>query len=167
MTPRSRKPVMVLTTTTSSTDQNQTINQTYLSDFQEQIEPQHEELEDHDDDHDHDIDDEEENDHDDNEDSILGMASRHANTEHIDNCNAPPQPEIINEDATSLGGYSDIFKRQQLLQANQSFVQQHSVALGLSSDSDSLTNSQSNVPKDINSLQRNLTNTDALTEHFK
>lgn len=33
MTPRSRKPVMVLTTTTSSTEQNQTIVAADLSDF--------------------------------------------------------------------------------------------------------------------------------------
>ncbi|KNC24180.1 hypothetical protein FF38_02185 [Lucilia cuprina] len=145
MTPRSRKPVMVLTTTTSSTDQNQTINQTYLSEFHEQPEHNEEEIDQPEDEED-DVDDVN-----DNEDSIMD-----------NNTTAPPQLEIINEDATSLGGYSDIFKRQQLLQANQSFVQQHSVALGLSSDSDSQTNSQSNVPKESNN-----TDADALTEHFK
>ncbi|XP_065369729.1 serine-rich adhesin for platelets isoform X2 [Calliphora vicina] len=160
MTPRSRKPVMVLTTTTSSTDQNQTINQTYLSDFHEQAEhnDDEEDIEDNDE-HDN-----EDNDNlDDNEDSILGTTP----SMNLQNTIAAPQTEIINEDATSLGGYSDIFKRRQLLQANQSFVQQHSVALGLSSDSDSQTNSQSNGPKDVSGLQRNITNADALTEHFK
>ncbi|KAM7345113.1 rho GTPase activating protein at 54D isoform 2-T2 [Cochliomyia hominivorax] len=162
MTPRSRKPVMVLTTTTSSTDQNQTINQTYLSDYQEHTEHKQTEVDEHDEEQD---DDNNVNDDLENEDSILVMDIIHPKQMDIQNNTAPPQPEIINEDATSLGGFSDIFKRQQLLQTNQSFVQKHSVALNLSSDSDSLTNTQNHIPKDIESLTRN--NTDDLTEHFK
>ncbi|XP_061388199.1 uncharacterized protein LOC133323274 [Musca vetustissima] len=123
MTPRSRKPVMVLTTTTSSTDQNQTINQTVdMLDC-----PEEDELEDGDEDEDVDDDDEVEDDEDDLEveleeegeehledDSILcGVVTK---TKPLDIQTNPPHPEVINEDATSLGGYSDILKRQQLLQ---------------------------------------------------
>ncbi|XP_058980944.1 serine-rich adhesin for platelets [Musca domestica] len=130
MTPRSRKPVMVLTTTTSSTDQNQTINQTVdmLGCHEEDLEDDDaDEDEDHGDDDDEDVGLEEEDEHLDgdhiDDDSILcGVATK---TKPLDVDSNPPHPEVINEDATSLGGYSDILKRQQLLQANHSFVMQH------------------------------------------
>uniref|UniRef100_A0A1I8NT21 Rho-GAP domain-containing protein n=1 Tax=Stomoxys calcitrans TaxID=35570 RepID=A0A1I8NT21_STOCA len=101
MTPRSRKPVMVLTT-----DQNQTINQTTdMSDF-----PEHEEEEEDN----VDVEDAVEDECVLVENSILGIG--------ITVTNNPPHSEVINEDATSLGGYSDIFKRQQLLQANRNYI---------------------------------------------
>ncbi|XP_075167053.1 rho GTPase activating protein at 54D [Haematobia irritans] len=96
MTPRSRKPVMVL-----PTDQNQNINQT--AEISENDED--EEVED--------VDEEEEAE----SDSIMGAVSKFNKTEEAKVC--PPHPEVINEDATSLGGYSDILKRQQLIQENK------------------------------------------------
>lgn len=156
MTPRSRKPVMVLTTTTSSTDQNQTINHADSPDCHEQTKTENpSEIVYHDEHDDEAEEDEEDGDGNESEDSVLKNS-------------LPPKTEIINEDATSLGGYSDIFKRRQLFQANQSFVHQHKAALGLSSDSDSQISSQSTDRKDANSKPEcGITNTDALTEHFK
>lgn len=153
MTPRSRKPVMVLTTTTSSTDQNQTINQTTdMSDF-----PEHEEEEGVD---------AEEDDEDEEicgveDDSILEVV--HSKTIPLELHNNPPHPEVINEDATSLGGFSDIFKRQQLLQGDHSFVmQQKNCDHGGSEDSSSNTN-DSYKPKTSGEEQQ----ADVLSAHFK
>lgn len=155
MTPRSRKPVMVLTTTTSSTDQNQTINQTTdKSDF-----PEHEEEEEG-------VDAEEDNEDEEicgvEDDSILEVV--HSKTIPLELHNNPPHPEVINEDATSLGGFSDIFKRQQLLQGDHSFVmQQKNCDHGGSEDSSSNTN-DSYKPKTSSGEEQQA---DVLSAHFK
>lgn len=153
MTPRSRKPVMVLTTTVSSTDHNQTINQTDLSDFREQEEEEDVEVDD----------DDVVGDEDDSDDDVAADAA-------LNVINHPPQPEVINEDATSLGGYSDIFKRRQLLQANQSFVQQSKISVGqvsLETDSSSNSNSNSNDSNEEKEKLRQKRAADELSAHFK
>ena len=155
MTPRSRKPVMVLTTTTSSTDQNQTINPSDLSDYPEIAKNNDDNNDEIENEHDNEATDEE-------EDSLKDTLQQ--NKRFNANNVIPPQPEIINEDATSLGGYSEIFKRQQLLQANERFTHQNSVASALNSDSQ--TSSHSQESKQI-SVLNNISNTDALSENFK
>ena len=156
MTPRSRKPVMVLTTTTSSTDQNQTINPSDLSDYPETAK--------NNDDNNDEIENEHDNGATDEEDEGCLKDTLQQHKRFNANNVIPPQPEIINEDATSLGGYSEIFKRQQLLQANERFTHQNSADIALNSDSQ--TSSHRQESKQISALN-NISNTDALSENFK
>lgn len=146
MTPRSRKPVMVLTTTTSSTDQNPSD----LSGYPEPVK------------HNDDNNDETENDDDtDEEDIPIDSVQQHKRFNAND---VIPQTEIINEDATSLGGYSEIFKRQHLLQNNERLIYQNTIDLALPSHSQ--TYSYDHETKQ-SSVLNNISNTDALSENFK
>ncbi|XP_037952908.1 uncharacterized protein LOC119683326 [Teleopsis dalmanni] len=118
MTPRSRKPVMVLTNLGNS-DQNQTICQTDLSSFREQDE--------------------------DDSTDCEKMETHHIN--------------LHNEDAVSVGCYSDILRRKQLLLENQSFIQQGSLNIA-----DTAARGSNNLTGENNCSSLDA---DALSNNFK